>query len=206
MAQLTIPEIIELGDISVPLSANYKSNGSLFGTRFVFTAPVTIAVVTDALRWQYEAFPTIGQNLATESEDALITQGYDNIVISESANTAVRGVANYLYWLCGKFALEGQYLITGTGGGTVIPINPGANPNPIEFEVDATSYMINGQSTITIPSFIGYNLLFVRNNVPQSIVDMGGGSSYFSWNKITGTFICSPAATTGELFQLYPFI
>lgn len=31
-----------------------------------------------------------------------------------------RGVANYLYWLCGKFALEGQVIIEGDPGGIVI--------------------------------------------------------------------------------------
>lgn len=59
MAKLTIPEIIKLGDISVPLSANYQTNSSLFGKRFTFTAPTTIATVTDALRWQWGAFPDI---------------------------------------------------------------------------------------------------------------------------------------------------
>ena len=125
--------------------------------------------------------------------------------VTSFQNTSARGVANYLYWLCGKFALEGQYIITGTGGGSVVPINPGATPNPIEFEVSLSgSYIIDGQSTVTITSFIGYNLLFVRNNVPQSIINTG--ASYFSWNKTTGVFTCSPAAVTGELFQLYPFI
>lgn len=177
MAQLTIDRIIELGDISVPLSSDYQANGALFGTRLTFNTPSTIAIVTDALRWQWEGF---------QDEES------------------VRGVANYLYWLCGKFAVEGQYIITGTGGGSVVPINPGATPNPIEFEVTGSSYMINGQSTITIDQYVGYNLLFVRNNIPQSIINMGG--SYFSWNKVTGQFTCSPAASTGELFQLYPFI
>lgn len=124
--------------------------------------------------------------------------------ITSYTNIGARGVANYLYWLCGNFALDGQYIITGTGGGSVVPINPGATPNPIEFEVDASSFMVNGQSSVYIPSFIGYNLLFVRNNVPQSIINTG--ASYFSWNKITGLFTCNPAAVTGELFQLYPFI
>ena len=57
MSSLQVPEIIEVGDISVPLSANYQADASLFGTRFDFTAPTTIAVVTDALRWQWAAFP-----------------------------------------------------------------------------------------------------------------------------------------------------
>ena len=57
MSQLTIEQIIELGDISVPLSANYQDKGKLFGERMVDTAPVSIAIVTDALRWQNDAFP-----------------------------------------------------------------------------------------------------------------------------------------------------
>mgnify|MGYP006266875137 CR=1 FL=1 len=121
-------------------------------------------------------------------------------------NPTSRGVANYLYWMLGRFALEGQAIINGIGGGTVIPINPGGTPNPIEFVVTSTSFMVIGQSTIVIPSFIGYNLLFTRNNITQSIVNVGGGSSYFSWNKINGTFTCYPAAVAGELFQLYPYI
>jgi hypothetical protein len=65
MAKLTIQEIIELGDISVPLSANYQTNSSLFGKRFAFTAPTTIATVTDALRWQWAEFPDIQPVSAT---------------------------------------------------------------------------------------------------------------------------------------------
>jgi len=57
MSLLPVPEVIEVGDISVPLSANYQANASLFGTRYAFTAPTTIALVTDALRWQWDAFP-----------------------------------------------------------------------------------------------------------------------------------------------------
>lgn len=126
--------------------------------------------------------------------------------VTEYRNQDARMVANYLYWLCGKFALEAQAILNGQGGGSVLPINPVSAPNPIEFEVTNTSFMIDGQSIKSIPSFIGYNLLFVRNNIPQSIVNMGGGSSYFSWDKTNGIFTCYPAAVSGELFQLYPFI
>lgn len=119
-------------------------------------------------------------------------------------NQNARGVANYLYWLCGKFALDAQYIITGTGGGSVVPINPGATPNPIEFEVTINSFIPEGGSTVTIPSFAGYNLLFVRNNIPQSTVDLGG--SYYTWVKSSGLFTCYGPAVGGELFQLYPFI
>lgn len=115
-----------------------------------------------------------------------------------------RGVANYLYWLCGKFGLSAQYIITGTGGGSVVPINPGSTPNPTDFVVSNSSLIPDGGNTVTIPTYVGYNLLFVRNNVPQSTINTG--TSYYSWNKITGVFVCTPAAVEGELFQLYPFI
>lgn len=115
-----------------------------------------------------------------------------------------RDVANYLYWMCGKFQIEAQFIIQGVGGGIVSVLNPFATPNPLEFEVDGSSYVIDGGSSATFTQFIGYNILFMRNNIPQSIVNNGG--SYFSWNKTTGQFSISPAAYTGELFQIYPFI
>jgi hypothetical protein len=291
MAILSVPEIIELGDISTTLALNYQANGSLFGPRKTYTAPTTIATVTDALRWGWTANPdvtevpasatltvdTLGNTgdvcdvyvnepgnqillgsytqLITDTTTALYaaslasalsanTYGYviavnnstititarpglgalmngENLSldvelplsftqtpfsggVTEYTNTAARGVANYLYWLCGQFALEGQYIITGVGGGSVVPINPSSTPTPLDFEVTPSSFISEGQSIASIPNFIGYNLLFVRNNVPQSIVDLGG--SYYSWNKTTGTFTCYPAAAAGELFQLYPFI
>lgn len=119
-------------------------------------------------------------------------------------NPTARGVGNYLHWICGKFAIEGQYIITGIGGGSVIPINPGATPNPLNFIVSPTSFIADGQSTVSIPSYIGYNLLFVRNNIPQSTINTE--SSYYTWNKTNGQFTCFGAAYTSEVFQLYPFI
>lgn len=122
------------------------------------------------------------------------------------------GVSNYLYWLCGKFQLEGQNLIYGIGGGTVLPIpnpnNPGGGgggsaPSPIEFEVTNATLISDGNSTASIPTFVGYNLLFVRGGITQSNLNLG--ASYFSWNRTTGQFTCFPAAQEDELFQLYPF-
>lgn len=93
---LTIPETIEIGEVSVYLSGNNNSLGQLFGKRLASpTSPVTIAMVTNALIWGYEGNP-VDDNL--------------------------RSVANYLVWLCGKYSLEAQYIISGSGGGTVVPI------------------------------------------------------------------------------------
>lgn len=177
MSLISIGEIIELGDVSTYLSLKYQDEGKLFGARLDGISPKSIAIVTDALRWQYESFP--------EDEN-------------------LRKVANYLYWMCGKFQIEAQFIIQGVGGGIVSVLNPFATPNPLEFTVDGSSIISDGESSATLTQFIGYNVLFVRNNVPQSTIDNGG--SYFSWNKTNGQFTISQAAYTGELFQIYPFI
>ena len=91
----------------------------------------------------------------------------------------------------------------GGGGGGVVPVTAApSTPNPYDFEVTGGSFIIAGQAVKTINSFIGYNLSFTRNNIPQSTVNMGG--SYFSWNKNSGLFQCFPEAASGELFTLEP--
>ena len=117
-------------------------------------------------------------------------------------NPNIQGTADYLIWLCGQFQVQ-ALAFTG-GGGTVIPINPSASvPLPLEFVVDGTtSSILNGGNTITLPLFIGYNMAFNRGGQPQTQVSTE--STYFTWNRSTGVFTCSPAAVTGELFSLNP--
>lgn len=76
-------------------------------------------------------------------------------------------------------------------------------PTPIEFLVSDTSFIPNGNSSVTITAFIGYNLFFIRAHTPQSTVNEGG--DYYSWDKDTGAFTCYDAAFTGQLFQLYAY-
>lgn len=121
-----------------------------------------------------------------------------------SYDNSSRGVANYLYWMCGKFQIEAQFIIQGIGGGIVSVLDPFATPSPLEFIVSESTAIPDGGSSATLTQFIGYNVLFMRNNVPQSTVDNGG--SYFSWNKTNGQFSVSQSAYAGELFQIYPFI
>lgn len=185
MQQISIPDIIEIADMSISLAGNYQERGNLFEKRRAYTAAETIAVVADAVRWKYDGDPT---------------------------NTTLRGTANYLYWLCGKFGLEAQFILDGIsgGGGSVTPVTPGGTPDPLEFVVtrndETGTVMFRGQSQLLVPQFVGYNLLFIRNNIPQSILDLGNGTSFYSWDKTTGLFTCNPAAYDDELFQLYPFV
>lgn len=171
---LTIPVTISVGDVSIYLASNNNSLGALFGKRLTApTSPITIAIVTDALAWAYASNPT---------------------------ESNLRLVANYLTWLCGRYGQQAQYIISGSGGGTVSPISP-SNPSPIQFIVSSTSYIVTGSSSKTISSFINYNLLFTRGGIPQSTVDTE--SAYYTWDKTTAFFTCSPALQEGELVQLY---
>ena len=65
MPRYTVDEIIDFGKVSIGLSANYQANGEIFGKRLATTAPNTIAIVTDALNWQWEDFPTTPEIDAT---------------------------------------------------------------------------------------------------------------------------------------------
>lgn len=175
MAVISIADTIEIGDASVYLSGNDNAKGSLFGSRLASPiSPVSIAVATDALRWGYEG---------------------------DSTDDTLRGTANYLLWLCGKYGLQAQNIISGSGGGTVVPVAPSNQPLPLQFIVSGSSPIVTGDSSLVINSFIGFNLLFTRGGIAQSNVTTE--SSYYTWDKNTGTFTCSPAAQAGELFQLY---
>ncbi len=179
---LTIPEIIELGDVSTYLSANYTSKQQLFGGNITKPVPpVQIQFVTDALRWAYDG----------------------------GAQTAasLRSTANYLYWLCGMFQLQAQNIINGPGGGTVIPITPGTSPNPIDFIVSGSSLIPTSGTTVNIPQFIGYNVDFARGGVEQYTTPPGDGTGYYNWNKVTGDFtLIDGPAIDGERFRLSPYL
>ena len=61
MAHLTISEIIKLGDISTYLSGNYIDEGKVYGDRLSQDMNRTIAMVTDAVRWEWAAFPDVAE-------------------------------------------------------------------------------------------------------------------------------------------------
>lgn len=169
----TIPETILIGR-----TANYKSvvsvgENALYGERVTKQPdPVMIAMITDALAWHYETNPS---------------------------DSTLRGVANYAIWIYGLFQVQAR---SGSGGGSVIPINPGINPDPLYFTVAADSPIPNGSSTLSLPTFIAHNVIFSRGGIEQT--QLNTEPTYFTWNKATGEFICFPAAITSELFSINP--
>lgn len=122
----------------------------------------------------------------------------------EPSTPSLQGTANYLFALCAPFNLKAEYTLGLAGSGTVTPVAPITAPSPIEFVVSGSSLIPTGGSSIVISTFIGYNLLFVLNNVTQSQINTGG--TYFTWNRLNGSFTCFGPANSGDLFQLYPFL
>jgi len=119
-----------------------------------------------------------------------------------SPDDELQGVANYVYALCYGYVGRAIDIITGGSGGEIVVVTPKTPPAPYYFIVDATSFMVDGQDSKTITSFIGYNLSYARNGVVQTTVD--AEPPYFSWNSTTGLFIVTPALVAGELIALVP--
>ena len=187
----TIDQIISNGFLSSPLAANYNAKAGLFNSGALATpkSPVLILMVTSALNWMNE-----GGNYTTQQ----MTQ-----------------VANYLVWLCGKFGLIASN-ITGSGG-SVIPITPGSGvviPSTIDWIVSgtasATAPLADAEITVTfdgtggMPDLRGYNMDFFRGGQIQYTTNPGDGSTYYSWNPVSGVFSLSVAAITGEQMRISP--
>lgn len=171
---LTPSQIIDIAKISQYLAGDDVAQGTLWGTRLIPTSDRILYMERKAVEWMYNLDPT---------------------------NSTLRLTSNYLYSLCRGYNLRAQ-AISG-GGGSVSPVAPVSLPAPIEFVVDAaSSYMIEGQSTKTISSFIGFNIILSRNNVIQTQVNTAG--SYFSWNRVTGDLVIVGAAALDELISINP--
>lgn len=168
---------INIEKVSQYLCSNDIAKKGLFGGGVDLTLPRKLYCIRKSIEWCY--------NLSN-NESALLP------------------TSNYMLAMCAPYSGQGAVVSGSTSGGSVSPINPGAAPTPYDFVVTGSSFIANGESSKNISAFKGYNLLFIRNGVAQSIVDSGG--SFYSWNKATGDFTCTGAASTDETFQLYPFI
>lgn len=176
---LSVPQILQIAKISQYLAVADIAKGTIFSP-VVKAAPFTPQIIymeRKALEYQYNNNP---------SDSNLIKIG------------------NYVYALCGKYAVQAQN-IDGNGG-IVANIDPLPQlPMPLDFTVSTTTIIPEGASTLTITGFIGCNIEFTRNNITQTTTDPGGGGSYYSWDRVTGDFICYPAASLGESFRLVPY-
>lgn len=173
---MTVTQIIDVAKISQYLCLVDIQKKGIFGGGVDVLLPQKLYNIRKSVEYWYNLDPT---------EETLIA------------------TSNYLLALCGAYALEAAVISGAGGGGSVSPVTPPSTPTPYDFEVDgSSSFMVDGEASKTITSFIGRNIIFVRGGITQSEVNIGG--SYFDWNSATGLFQCFPAATMGELFQIYP--
>lgn len=109
--------------------------------------------------------------------------------------------SNYLLGLCGYYGLKAQQVVTSAG--SIAPSSSSTAPLPLQFIVAASgTTFIDGQTSATLTTFIGYNLLFARGGVPLSTVSTE--PTYYTWNRSTGLLTLNVQAYIGELFQIYP--
>ena len=171
---LTVPQVIAIAKISQYLCLVDIKKSGLNGGGIELDLPHKLRIVREDIEYQYNLDST---------NDTLVT------------------TSEYLYALCGKYALYAQN-ITG-GGGIIAPTSGGTAPLPLQFIVAASgTTFIDGQISVTLTNFIGYNLLFSRGGIPQSTVTTE--PTYYSWNRNSGLLTLNIAAITGELFQIYP--
>lgn len=175
----TIPQIIEISKVSQYLANDAAANGSLY------------TPVID---------PLLGIKLYVIRKDVEDVYSYDHNY------DGLVETSNYLYGLCGMYALTAWAIITGgTGGGSVTPVTPSSSTQYLEFIVAADTRIPTGGSIAifnTAPyDYRGFNLIFNRNNIPQGQINNGG--AYFNWNSTSGAFQCFPDASEGEDFQFY---
>jgi hypothetical protein len=152
--------------------SNKLSGGKLHGGLLDEKNPTLIYLVRQALEWLYDLDP------ADEDLDT---------------------IGNYLIAICPDAPRAEAAII---GGGSTPTITNATAPERIDFVTSVSSYIVTGASSKNIPSFIGFNLEFDRNGIPQSTVNTE--ASYFTWDISLGNFTCSPALSEGELVALIP--
>lgn len=193
---LSISDIIELGKVSTYLSLNYTDKSALFKGGAVMRPlpPNLITMSWYALEW-----------------------GLDG---GAQTDASLRQTGNYCYWIYGKFQLEAQRIINGSGGGggSVVPTpTPSAMLNPYDWRVGtittADAPLKVGDTTVTLDGtngtrdFRGYNIEFYRGSQPDYTTNPQDGSVFYSWNRTTGVFtLLNGAAQLDEPMRISPVL
>lgn len=110
-------------------------------------------------------------------------------------------IGNWVLALLGGYLFESQN--ASGSGGAISAITPASAPDRIDFIVSASSFLPTGTTTYTFPAaWEGFNMDFIRGGFSQSQVN--SEPSYFTWDRTTREFVCSPALSVGELVSLIP--
>lgn len=130
------------------------------------------------------------------------TMGLQMLYTLDPTNADLEIIGNFLISICKHYAKAQSIL--GTSGGSISPISGGSSALPLtlDFIVSGSSQIPTGGTTLSLPTFIGFPVNFSRGGTAQYTTNPGDGSSYFSWDIVTGIFSCSPAASVGEQFRI----
>jgi hypothetical protein len=145
----TISETVDIGRVSTYLAANYNARGRLFGGNLNRVSEVQIAMYTDALDWATEGAQT---------------------------DATTRNIANYLFWLCGMFAVQAISIIAGGGGGSVTPVNPPVG-SIYPFVITSSNFEADGKTYVN-EDIVGDNIMLFINEWTQTWLLAPGAFSY----------------------------
>lgn len=196
-------------NIAAALDGNSEGYGvQAQGNNVTVTAPIALGAAINGLAfratWNSGSNSTsvpFGNGVDPTGIDYTDEQFSGGITATDGADGLI-AQSNYLYWLCGKYALISKGI---SGSGSIASITPDTLnvPNRYDFIVSPTSFIIAGATQKLIPEFVGYNIIFVRNGDTQSTQDVGG--TYYNWNSLTGLFqLFNGAAQEGETFTIIP--
>lgn len=150
-----------------------------------------------------------GEDLRLSRKLYLVRQNVEWLYNLDPTNDTLEATSNYLYALCGKYSFSAVNAIS--GGGSISPVSPISGlPEPYDWVVGATTSatepLKDGDTSVTLSDFIGYNVEFTRNNLTQNTsLPADGTSTWYSWNRVTGLFtLNNGAATSGEQFRILP--
>jgi hypothetical protein len=139
----TVPEIIDIAKVSGYLAQMETEKGMLFGQRKDPRLAQKIYMERKSVEWAYD-----------DDND------YEDIVAS----------ANYLYALCGKYAILANYVVnSSTGGNFVTPVSLGQSPYLI---VVRGSEFSNATDYANL-NLVGKTLSIFWNDIPRFLIPPG---------------------------------
>lgn len=183
----TIAEIVDIYPIAQYLAANDIAKKGLYGGGVDVELPNKIYMV--------------GKNVK-------------RIFDYDPSDSTLPATARYLYGLCGIYG--SQALVVVQNAGTIASVTPPSSSlaQTIDWIVSgtasATAPLATGNTTVTfdgtsgMPDLRGYNMDYFRGGQPQYTTNPGDGSTYYSWNRVSGVFAISSGAALGEQMRISP--
>lgn len=134
-----------------------------------------------------------------------IGKSIQRVFDDDPTDSSLTQTTNFLYALCGKYALQALAVAENSGVVSSVTSLTSTLPLPLDFIVSASSTIVTGASSVVISSFIGFNVEFTRGGQPQYTTNPGDGTTYYSWDRTTGTLtLFNGVAQVDERFRIVP--